>query len=368
MNRKASILSLLILILLSIWQIADSVAAQQSPLTLAEILTGLQTNGRTAETNTLAKRNVYIAKRVRERKVSFTLTSERERDLRDAGATNELIEVIRQNSPRLPTPSKTPTPVKTPTPNPIKNQPFTGKTFRNSIGMQFVLIPSGTFLMGSPTNEKERNNGEKQHQVTISREFYIGQYEVTQGQWKVVMGNNPSSHALRISESVDRPIESVSWNDVQEFIKRLNAKNEGKYRLPTEAEWEYAARAGTKTPFGIGDGYNLSSTEAHFDARFPYGNALQGERYTMTREVGDYLPNAWKLYDMHGNVWEWCNDWSGEYTNGSVTDPTGPTTGSYRIMRGGSYKHPGMKSRSAFRAAESPSSSNSDLGFRLVRE
>ncbi len=254
-----------------------------------------------------------------------------------------------------------------------KSQPTTSNTTsgdnsttrKNSIGMEFVRIPSGEFMMGSPTSEKGRKDDEIQHRVTISRDFYLGKYEVTQGQWKAVMGNNPS---LFSSCGDDCPVEKVSWDNVQEFIKKLNAKNEGTYRLPTEAEWEYAARAGTTTPFGIGDGNNLSSSEANFNGDYPYGNAAKGKCLCKTVAVGSYQPNAWGLYDMHGNVDEWIQDWYGAYSSSAQTNPTGASTDSSPIRRGGSWLDIAASLRSAARSSVVPSFRNGNVGFRLIRQ
>ena len=230
--------------------------------------------------------------------------------------------------------------------------------------MEFVKIPSGTFTMGSPTSEKDRYDDEKQHQVTISRDFYMGKYEVMQAQWTAVMGTNPSKF-----QGDNLPVEQVSWEDAQSFIKKLNAKGEGTYRLPTEAEWEYAARGGKEgQAFGIGDGNNLSSSQANFNGDYPYGNAAKGKYLEKTTPVGSYQPNAWGLYDMHGNVWEWCADWYGDYSSSAQTDPTGATTGSFRVFRGGSWSGNGRDLRSANRGSSTPAARYNYLGFRLIRE
>ncbi|TNE73274.1 PEGA domain-containing protein [bacterium] len=239
-----------------------------------------------------------------------------------------------------------------------------GKTITNSIGMEFVLIPAGTFQMGS--NE---SSGEKPvHSVTISQPFYMGKYEVTQKQWKAVMGNNPSNW-----KGDNLPVEQVSWNDVQEFIKKLNQKEGGnKYRLPTEAEWEYAARAGTTTKWSFGDDESQLSKYGNFadkNSTMSWADKTQNDGYENTSPVGTYKPNPFGLYDMHGNVWEWCQDWhdSSYYSYSPRTDPQGPNSGSDRVLRGGSWNFIAEDARSAIRGISNPDGRNSIIGFRLVR-
>ena len=215
--------------------------------------------------------------------------------------------------------------------------------------LEMVLIPAGKFMMGSPASEKDRNENETQHEVIITKPFYMGKYEVTQEQYEAVVGNNPS---IRTKET-KLPVTKVSWEDCQEFIKKLNAKTSGGYRLPTEAEWEYACRAGTATAYS----YGASLTES--DANIG-GNIM---------EVGSYKPTAFGLYDMHGNVWEWCNDWDSTLQDGKVTDPKGPSTGNFRVLRGGSfYGRGGSKARSSARGSNTQTYRVSDGGgFRLAR-
>ncbi len=243
--------------------------------------------------------------------------------------------------------------------------PDAGGSFTSpTLGAKFVLIPAGTFMMGSPGNEPGRDNDETQHQVTISRPFYMQTTEVTQGQWKRVMGNNPS-HFRNCGD--DCPVEQVSWNDVQNFIRRLNQLEEtDKYRLPTEAQWEYAARAGTTTPFHTGS--CLSSEQANYDGNYPQPGCPKGGFRQTTVRVGSFSPNAWGLHDMHGNVWEWVQDWKGDYPSGSVTDPEGPSSGSRRVNRGGSWDKIARYCRSAVRGnRDYPSKIYLYLGFRLLR-
>jgi formylglycine-generating enzyme required for sulfatase activity len=235
-------------------------------------------------------------------------------------------------------------------------------SIRNSIlGMTFVRIPAGTFMMGSPEDEPGRQDDEQLHQVTISDDFYLQTTEVTQGQWKIIMGNNPS-HFSSCGDNC--PVEYVSWNDVQEFIKILNNKGEGAYRLPTEAEWEYAARAGTNTPFSFGE--CLSDLHANFD----YTMQLEGcpqktSKIGKTMPVASFEANPWGLYDMNGNLWEWCQDWAQNYINHTSNDIIG-TTGVDKIIRGGSWNFSAPSCRSADRWGLPPDNKNVFVGFRLV--
>ncbi len=237
-----------------------------------------------------------------------------------------------------------------------------GRTFTNSLEMDFVLIPAGSFIMGSPSNEAGRDNDERQHQVTLTKEFYIQTTELTQGQWKAVMGGNPSWFS---DCGDDCPVEKVSWNDVQEFIRRLNQK-EGidKYRLPTEAEWEYAARAGSTTAFANG---GITELVCGHDSNLDAMGWYCGNSGKMTHPVAQNKPNAWGLFDMHGNVWEMCQDRFGKYPSGVVTDPKGPASGTYRVDRGGSWVSFARYGRSASRRGYTPHFRVNRLGFRLAR-
>ncbi|MBW2737883.1 MAG: SUMF1/EgtB/PvdO family nonheme iron enzyme [Deltaproteobacteria bacterium] len=233
-----------------------------------------------------------------------------------------------------------------------------GQSFTNSIGMKFVLIPSGTFMMGSPLNEPERFKDERQHRVTITKPFYMQTTEVTQGQWREVMGSNPS----RFKDcGADCPVEEVFWNDAQEFIRKLNRKERAdKYRLPTEAEWEYACRADSITRFCFGDSDGKLGEYAWY-----IGNSS-----LKTHSVGQKQPNVWGLYDMHGNVWEWVeDDWHENY-KGAPTDGRAwidEPRGSNRVIRGGSWNFVAQYCRSAIRYDVSPDNRNNNLGFRLSR-
>ena len=233
---------------------------------------------------------------------------------------------------------------------------FNQKTRTNSIGMEFVLIPAGEFDMGSPSDEEGRYGSEGPlRTVMIEKAYNLGKYEVTQKQWREVMGTNPSSIAGDY-----RPVETVSWNDTQEFIKKLNTK-EGtdKYRLPSEAEWEYAARAGTTTRYSFGD------SESRLGEYAWYGDNSGSE----THSVGQKKPNSWGLYDMHGNVWEWVqdevHDYDGAPTDGSAWDRG---DGSLRDYRGGSWGDDARNCRSANRGRGDPDDRSFYLGFRLLQE
>ena len=232
----------------------------------------------------------------------------------------------------------------------------------SSINYQMVYIRPGRFMMGSPSNEPGRDDDEKQHQVTLTRGFYMGATEVTQGQWRKIMGSNPS-HFKNCGD--DCPVESVSWNDAKDFIGRLN-KREGtdKYRLPTEAEWEYAARAGTTTRYGWGSSDPVCEPGRKNGARFDDNRKCDD---IGPAAVGTYLSNSWGLYDMHGNVWEWCQDRYGNYPSGMATDPEGPRSGSHRVIRGGSWSNSARICRSANRNRDNPGFRDHDVGFRLAR-
>jgi formylglycine-generating enzyme required for sulfatase activity len=237
------------------------------------------------------------------------------------------------------------------------------KEITNSMGMKLVLIPKGTFMMGSPESEEARRKDETQHGVTISKDYYLGVYEVTQAQYEKVIGKNPSHFqgAIVGNENAYLPVEQVSWDDAVEFCKKLSELPEEKkagrvYRLPTEAQWEYACRAGSKTAYSFDDEEGLLPEYGWF-----YRNSSK-----RTHTVGLLEPNAWGLYDMHGNVWEWCSDWYEEYPRGAVSDPTGPKEGSFRVFRGGCWLDGAAYCRSAFRGRDYPSARILSYGFRLA--
>jgi formylglycine-generating enzyme required for sulfatase activity len=251
--------------------------------------------------------------------------------------------------------------------------------FGEGVKLEMVLVPAGKFMMGFTKKElaelkveiqetlkkelkKELRKEDldvldlimskqgKQHEVTLTKPFYIGRYEVTQEQWDSVIGKNPSA-----TKGAKLPVTRVSWEDCQEFIKKLNAKTNGGYRLPTEAEWEFACRAGTSTAYSFGD--NITPKEANYS----------GSKIDKPVAVGSYQPNAFGLYDMHGNVFEWCEDWHGEYPF-AVTDPKGPATGEYRVLRGGAfYNFLDSSARSSDRLFSTPTFRFGSNGFRLAR-
>lgn len=248
-------------------------------------------------------------------------------------------------------------------------------------GMEFVSVPAGSFNMGLNDVELAKNSlydlkyhadsakldwyaDEIPQRLVKIKSFWMGAHEVTQAQWQAVMDSNPSSF-----KNCDKcPVDSVSWNEIKTFISRLNAKNDGmSYRLPTEAEWEYAARAGTTTQFAFGD--TIASTQANFDGDYPYGGAAKGVFLEMTAPVGSYKSNAWGLYDMHGNVYEWVEDvhslnYLGLPTDGSANTTIGETQ--FRVLRGGSWKDLAWYCRPFIRWNNPPDFSNEEIGFRLV--
>jgi formylglycine-generating enzyme required for sulfatase activity len=231
------------------------------------------------------------------------------------------------------------------------------------VALRMVLIPSGEFMMGSPNNEAQRDNNDEGpvHRVHIARPFYMGIHEVTQEQWQAVMGSNPAGF-----KGPKNPVENVSWDDCQEFCKKVSQKTGLTLRLPTEAEWEYACRAGTTTPFYFGE--TISTEQANYDGNYTYGNGRKGEDRQRTTPVGSFAPNAFGLYDMHGNVLEWCQDWYGEdyYGKSPAEDPQGPESGQYRVRRGGAWLNGPGYTRSANRSWSTPGNWNSYFGFRAV--
>jgi formylglycine-generating enzyme required for sulfatase activity len=235
----------------------------------------------------------------------------------------------------------------------------------NTLDRKFNKIPAGTFMMGSPETEEGHNDNENQHKVTINKAFYIQTTEVTQGQWKAVMGTEPWKGKQWAKEGANYPAVYVSWNDAVAYCKKLSEKEGKTYRLPTEAEWEYACRAGTQTAWSFGD-----DAKALGDHAWHRENAVNaGELYA--HQVGLKKPNAFGLYDMHGNVWELCHDYYGKgyYKPSPATDPQGPTGGSWHLFRGGSWQYLTRGTRSAERGAHGEGLINPEVfGFRVVRE
>ncbi|MFZ0429583.1 MAG: formylglycine-generating enzyme family protein [Acidobacteriota bacterium] len=231
-------------------------------------------------------------------------------------------------------------------------------------GIEFLYVPPGSFRMGSEREVPGRQADETAHEVTLTRGFYLGKYEVTQQQWITVMEHNPSQFqdcGLRC------PVETVSYLKIREFIDRLQVRSPGnRFRLPTEAEWEFACRAGTDTAFSTGN--HLSTDQANFDGRFPYADQPPGTYLGSPSPVGSYPPNPWGFYDLHGNVWEWCADWYAPYPAGALTDPGGPAQGELHVIRGGSWYFDANSARSALRYTHRPQDDGFSLGFRLVRE
>jgi formylglycine-generating enzyme required for sulfatase activity len=268
------------------------------------------------------------------------------------------------------------------------------RVITNSIGMKLAPIPAGKCLMGSPPTEGERAASEWQHEVTISRPFYMGVYEVTQREYHQVMGPKPPPGSRAYFDKAhgggpDHPMENVRFPHAGDFCTRLSELPEEKragrrYRLPTEAEWEYACRAGTTTAFHFGN--SLSATQADFNGHFPYGGAAKGPYLRRTAKVGSYAPNAWGLYDMHGNVAEWCSDWYDPdyYRHSPKVDPKGPAAGVvgtgykgwdapgegqfYHVIRGGCWLDEARGCRAAYRFRAMPSDPYRLIGFRVVCE
>lgn len=231
--------------------------------------------------------------------------------------------------------------------------------YTNSLGQSFVAIQPGTFIMGSPSDELERYSDEKEHQVTLTEPFYMQTTEVTQAQWEAVMGSNPS----HFSGCPTCPVENVSWDKVQKYIDEMNKLGEGTYSLPTEAQWEYAARAGSTTAFYNGE---ITETGADYDPNLDAIGWYTYNANSQTHPVAQKEPNAWWLYDMSGNVWEYCQDGWWPYPDEPVTDPI--RIGSQKIVRGGCWASYVGGCRSAIRSWAGEWARDACMGFRLVRE
>jgi len=229
--------------------------------------------------------------------------------------------------------------------------------------LELVLIPAGKFTMGSPESEKHRQVNEgPQREVTISKAFYMGKNLLTQAQYKKVVGMNPSNF-----RSDQNPVEVVSWGDAQEFCEKLSKLSGKAARLPTEAEWEYACRAGSTTAFSFGDDHNQLADYAWYGSKPDNAECPPGNANNVSHAVGQKKPNAWGLYDMHSNLWEWVQDWYGRsYAGGDAVDPQGPAEGTERVVRGGSWYGNSGACRSAYRLRYLPTRRGGNVGFRVV--
>jgi uncharacterized protein (TIGR02996 family) len=252
-------------------------------------------------------------------------------------------------------------------------------TLTNSIGMGLALVSAGTFLIGSPQDEEGRSEDEgPQHEVTITRPFLMGVYPVTQAEYRTVAGESPSHFSARGGgkskvrglKTAAFPVDSVSWDAAAAFCRKLSELPEEKragrvYRLPTEAEWEYSCRGGatSSTPFHFGA--SLCSAQANFHGEYPYSGADKGPYLGRTCDVGSYQPNAFGLYDLHGQVLEWCADWYGPYPEEGQADPAGPPAGDARVLRGGCWDDDAVYCRVAFRNDYRPAGRNGGIGFRV---
>jgi formylglycine-generating enzyme required for sulfatase activity len=266
---------------------------------------------------------------------------------------------------------------------------FPDKGFTNMIGMKFVPIPGGTFMMGSPPDELKRDSDERQCRVRLSKSFFLQTTEVTVREWRIFAQQTGYRTTAEkkgwawiwdgkkwerkkgicwylpgFPQTDMHPVTCISWDDARNFIKWLNKKDDRTYRLPTEAEWEYACRAGTTTPFYTGD--CISTEEANYDGQYPMPGCSSGENRKKTLPVGSFQSNPWGLFDMHGNVWEWCQDWKGNYPDSSVISPEGALHGRRRVMRGGSWYNKAWYLRSADRSKGIPDVRTNYLGFRVA--
>jgi formylglycine-generating enzyme required for sulfatase activity len=236
----------------------------------------------------------------------------------------------------------------------------------NSIGMDLRLVKAGSFPMGSSADASDASDDvAPQHLVKLSGDYYLGVTEVTQGQWYAVMGTRPWVGRSSVVEGPRHPATYVSWYDAVSFCKRLSKKEGVTYRLPTEAEWEYACRGGSTTNYSFGDDRLALVDAAWFNGVDGDGSA-KNERYA--HKVGIKQANPWGFYDMHGNVYEWCADWHGEMTNAEDENPVGPENGSYRVNRGGGWNSDAEYCTSAYRFESYPNLGSCTLGFRVARE
>ena len=217
------------------------------------------------------------------------------------------------------------------------------------INLEMILVLGGSFEMGSPKNEKNRFDDEKIHDVTLTKSFYMGKHQITQDVWEMVMANNPSQTLGK-----NFPVTDISWNDCKNFIAKFNYLTKENCRLPTESEWEFACKAETNWAYSFGD--NITPNDANY----------AGSKTSKIMPIGQYSPNNFGLYDMHGNVWEWCEDWFGDYPKKSSTNPKGIAEGTYRVLRGGSFDYNEMYARSSARNFNFPFDRTNDYGFRLA--
>ena len=238
-------------------------------------------------------------------------------------------------------------------------------TLPQDVKLEMVYCPAGTFMMGSPEDELGRYDDETQHEVTLTESFWIGKTPITQVQYKAITGENPAEKDYGVGDN--NPIYNVSWHDCVAFCEKLNqlkiAPSGYRFALPTEAQWEYACRAGTTT--ALNNGKPIISEDGECPNLDEVGWYLENADYD-TRPVGEKQPNAWGIYDMHGNIWEWCADWYGDYPAGAVTNPMGPETGEYCVLRGGSWYDFAGSCRSAIRGISDPNNYGGDGGFRLA--
>jgi eukaryotic-like serine/threonine-protein kinase len=246
-----------------------------------------------------------------------------------------------------------------------KQAQFFSETWENGVKLEIMSIPGGKFIMGSPATEKQRNENEgPQHEVSI-QPFYMGRFAVTQAQWQAVMGSNPSNF-----KGDKRPVDSITWHQAREFCQKLSQQTGRQYRLPSEAEWEYACRAGTTTPFYFGE--TITPALVNYNGNFPYGEAPKGQYREQTTDVGSFPPNAFGLYDMHGNVWEWCQDedrgnYNGAPGDGSAWETRGNENDNrQRLLRGGSWYGDAYGCRSASRFSYTAGHRSDNVGFRVV--
>lgn len=230
------------------------------------------------------------------------------------------------------------------------------------IRQAFRWIIPGAFMMGSPESERERLDRELLHEVTLTEGFWLADTACSQALWQTVMNNNNPS---RFKDNESNPVEQVSWNDVQKFIQALNKAIPGlNAKLPTEAQWEYGCRAGTSMPFSFGE--NITTDQVNYNGNYPYADGEKGAHRKSTVPVGSLPANPWGLYEMHGNIWEWCEDRYGAYQAEKEIDPTGADEGASRVLRGGSWIDDGGSARSAYRGRGDPGYASDFIGFRLA--